>query len=201
MKEDLRSAREARIEQATYELLVEKGYHGCSMLNIARRAKASNETMYRWYGDKVGLIRVLVARNAATVTELLEAHIRKGTPGMATIRSVGPVLLTLLVSERAVVLNRAAATDPTGEVGKALSKSGRETVVPLLCRVFEAARERDELAFDDVNDAVDLYLGLLIGDIQIRRVTRGVPAPRPDWIKRRAKLAADRLHRLLSAPP
>ncbi|MCP4433742.1 MAG: TetR/AcrR family transcriptional regulator, partial [Gammaproteobacteria bacterium] len=54
-REEIRSARQYRIEEATYELLAESGYHACSMLSIAKRAKASNETLYRWYGDKVGL--------------------------------------------------------------------------------------------------------------------------------------------------
>ncbi len=197
-REENRSARQCRIEEATYELLAESGFHACSMLSIAKRAKASNETLYRWYGDKVGLIRSMVNRNAAEVTGLLESQISQGNPGIDTLRKVGPVLLKLLTSERAVVLNRAAATDQTGELGKALSEAGRETVVPLLSQVFEVARENNELFFEDINEIIELYLGLLIGDMQIRRVTRGVAEPKPRWIKQRSELTIDRLCILLS---
>ncbi len=199
MHQEKRMAREAIIEEVTYKLLSEKGYHACSMLSIARKAKASNETMYKWYGDKVGLIRTLVVRNAAEVSNLLGAHIKSGDPGIATLRSVSPVLLKVLVSERAIALNRAAATDHTGEVGRALSKAGRESVVPLLCEVFKAARERSEFYFDDVNDAVELYLGLLVGDLQIRRVIRSAPEPKLKFINQRSKLAVDRIHQLLAS--
>ena len=52
-----------RIEQAAYELIDEFGYDGISMLKIAKRAKASNETLYKWYGDKKGLFSALVETN------------------------------------------------------------------------------------------------------------------------------------------
>ncbi len=48
-------------------MLDAKGYAGASMLAIARQAKASNETLYNWYGDKNGLFRALVVRNAGEV--------------------------------------------------------------------------------------------------------------------------------------
>ncbi|MEQ8740678.1 MAG: helix-turn-helix domain-containing protein, partial [Hoeflea sp.] len=63
MREETRAARQAQIEQAAYEVLEEKGYAATSMLAIAKRARASNETLYNWYGDKTGLFRALVVRN------------------------------------------------------------------------------------------------------------------------------------------
>ena len=60
MKKEKKVQRQSEIETAAYALLDEFGYGGISMLKIAKRAKASNETIYRWYGDKLGLFKSLV---------------------------------------------------------------------------------------------------------------------------------------------
>ena len=52
MRDDKKQQRRRQIEAAAYDLLVQYGYDGTSMLAVAKAAKASNETMYRWYGDK-----------------------------------------------------------------------------------------------------------------------------------------------------
>ena len=58
MREEKKSLRQQQIEDAAYEVLEAKGYDGTSMLGIARQARASNETLYNWYGDKQGLFQV-----------------------------------------------------------------------------------------------------------------------------------------------
>ena len=111
MKKENQSARRAAIEAAAYELLSERGYKSTSMLAIARRANASNETLYRWYGNKQTLFASLVRANAHAVTEMLEASIDSGTDALEVLATVGPILLKLVTSDRAVALNRAAAAD------------------------------------------------------------------------------------------
>ena len=75
MQDTKKDARSEQIEEAAYAVLAEKGFAGASMLSIAKRAKCSNETMYRWYGDKVGLFRALVTRNADRVASVLRQRI------------------------------------------------------------------------------------------------------------------------------
>lgn len=193
MPSQKRLLRENRIEEAAYALLAERGFAGCSMLSVAKRAGSSNQTLYAWFGGKVGLMRWLVERNAASVVALLREAIEGGHDTLATLRRVGPVLLSVLVSERAVTLNRAAAADPSGELGAALAASGRESVVPLLIELFESAVRSGELASEEVPDAIQVYLGLLIGDLQIRRVVHGLTAPDERWIAQQAERAVLRL--------
>ena len=192
MKEDARKARQGRIEAAAYELLESRGYAGTSMLAIAKAARCSNETLYNWYGDKAGLMRNLVARNADRARDLLQQALAQGHSPQETLTRFGPLLLDILLGDRAVALNRAAAADPTGELGQALAEAGRETIVPLLERLFAAADIRGEAGFPDSSAAVELYLGLLLGDLQIRRVIGRIPAPDAEMRERRA---ADALRR------
>lgn len=198
MNDEKRQKRQDQIEEAAYALLAEKGYAGTSMLSIAKRAKCSNETLYSWFGDKTGLIRALVARNAADVKTTLEAALAEDRPTLKTLDAFGPMLLDLLLSDRPVALNRAAAADPSGELGAALSEAGRETVFPLLEMLFDHARSEGTLHFKDTSEAVELYLGLLIGDLQIRRIIGRAPPLSKAQISSRADTALTRLHQLLT---
>lgn len=198
MRDENKSARQEQIETAAYEVLEQKGYAGASMLGIARRARASNETLYNWYGDKKGLFKALVTRNAAEVRSLLEAELSSGQDALTILELLGPMLLELLLGNRAIALNRAAAADPTGELGTAISEAGRDSVLPLLVRVLEDARDRRQLAFDRSDEAAGLYLDLLVGDLQIRRVIGRMPVPTAAFRQTRAKLAVSRLSLLLS---
>lgn len=124
MRDDNRSLRQEQIEQAAYDVLEARGYSGTSMLTIARKARASNETLYNWYGDKTGLFKALVARNAAEVKQLLEADLQAATDPLHTLRSMGPRLLGILTGARAVALNRAAAAEFRRRTGGPHRKGG-----------------------------------------------------------------------------
>lgn len=198
MREDKRSQRQQQIETAAYEVLEAKGYAGTSMQGIARQARASNETLYNWYGDKLGLFQALVSRNAEEVKSHLEAELETDHDALAILGTLGPKLLDLLTGDRAVALNRAAAADSSGELGAALSKAGRETVFPLLEQVLLRAREQGQLCFEQSDSAVGLYLDLLIGDQQIRRVIGRLPQPSKVFREERAQRAIHHLRQLLS---
>lgn len=199
MREETRAARQDQIEQAAYAVLEEKGYAATSMLAIAKRARASNETLYNWYGDKTGLFRALVTRNAETVRALLETSLASGAPPLEALRALGPQLLSLLISPRAVQLNRAAAADPTGELGGVIAERGRESVAPLIGEVLLRAKAEGLIGFEEISDAIGLYLDLLVGDLQIRRVIGRQPPLDEAAIAARAERALQRFL-ILSGP-
>lgn len=195
MKDASRTQRRSEIETAAYDMLAEKGFAGTSMQGIARRAKASNETLYRWYGDKTGLFRALIEGNAAAVrTELQECVARDGDP-VEDLRRIGPMLLRLLVSDRAVALNRAAAADPTDQLGQTLTEAGRNQVFPLIIQVISRL---DTLQGRPPPQVGRLYLDLLVGDLQIRRAIGAIPAPSEAEIADRAAAALDHVLTLLA---
>lgn len=198
MREEKRSLRQQQIEAAAYEVLEAKGYGGTSMLGIAKRARASNETLYRWYGDKQGLFQALVTRNAEEVRGHLETELETDHDALSILQTLGPKLLKLLTGERAVALNRAAAADSSGELGETLSKAGREAVFPLLEQVLLRARNEGQLAFDRSGEAVGLYLDLLIGDQQIRRVIGRLPSPTEAFCQERSRRAVRHLSQILN---
>lgn len=198
MRDENRALRQEQIENAAYQVLEQKGYTGTSMANIARQAQASNETLYNWYGDKQGLFKALVTRNAAEVRSLLEVELTSGQDPLFVLGLLGPKLLKLLLGDRAIALNRAAAADPTGELGRTISKAGRESVLPLLEQVLEEAKRNRRLQFERSDEAAALYLDLLVGDLQIRRVIGRMKVPTRKYCDQRSELAISRLRVLLS---
>ncbi len=173
---DDKDARAQRIEEAAYKVLEDKGFKGASMLAVARAAKASNETLYNWYGDKVGLFSALVRRNTAQVSARLEAARSKGGRGLETLRAVSQELVEMVTGARAVALNRAAAADMTGALGQAIAAGGREAVAPMLTELLAEAQADGEVGAGDLREITEAYVALLLGDIQIRRAI-GVAAP------------------------
>ncbi len=197
MREENRSLRRQQIEDAAYAVLEAKGYGGTSILGIAKQARASNETLYSWYGDKQGLFQALVTRNAEEVKEHLETELETDHDALSILGTLGPKLLTLLTGDRAVALNRAAAADSSGELGATLSRAGREAVFPLLERVLLRARDEGALSFEQTGEAVALYLDLLIGDQQIRRVIGRLPQPSETFCQERSGRAVRLLCQIL----
>lgn len=173
---DDKEARARRIEEAAYKVLEEKGFKGASMLAVARAAKASNETLYNWYGDKVGLFSALVQRNTALVLAGLTAVRSKDSRGAEALEAVSQELLEMVTGARAVALNRAAAADMTGTLGKAVAAGGRDVVAPLLAELIGEAQADGAIGQGDTREITETYVALLLGDIQIRRAI-GVASP------------------------
>lgn len=176
MKPGARAEREAQIADAAYAVMAEKGFGGLSMLAVAKRAKASNETLYRWYGDKTGLFRALIARNAAEVSEHLDAVLLQGGDAEAALDRVGGLLLDMLLGPRAVALNRAAAADASNTLGAVLAEAGRGTVFPRLVQVFSRLRAKGRVT-QPAKEAAALWVDLLVGDWQLRLVTGAMDPP------------------------
>ncbi|WP_298861617.1 TetR/AcrR family transcriptional regulator [uncultured Sulfitobacter sp.] len=167
MREETRQRRHTAIAAAAYELLAQKGYDGASMLSIAKAAKASNETLYKWYGDKQGLFQALVRDNAAQTEQVLKEAIEGDTDPMKSLQEIAPLFLGMLLGDRAVLLNRAAAAEPSGELGSALSAGGREIVQPLFGNLIAQATGTQGAQAAQLTAH---FLGLLVGDLQIKRV-------------------------------
>ncbi|MEL6793637.1 MAG: TetR/AcrR family transcriptional regulator [Pseudomonadota bacterium] len=192
--------RKTRIEAAAYEVLAEKGYKSTTMLAVAKRARASNETLYKWYGSKPALFAELVKANAAEVRERLEAA-ASGAP-LDRLRAAAPILLLMVTGDRAIALNRAAAADcaETGTLGASIATHGREAVAPLIRAALEEARRDGALAFDDPAEATGDFINLLIGDLQIRRAIGAAPPLTEAQAHLRAEVAMVKFLRLYAAP-
>src|SRR3712207_1344739 len=193
---DRRTSLERREEilKAALSVLAERGYRGASMLEIARRARASKETLYAWFGDKRGLFEELVTWQAERVDAVIAPNLeRDGDDPSEVLRGFALELQRLLLGERSVVINRAAISEAPADstFARILAAQGRGSVVPKLARYLEGQRERGRLAFEDAGTAIDALIGLAIGDQQVRRLLGVLPMPEPQQIEARAQRAVE----------
>lgn len=195
MNEKDRQTRHAAISRAAYALLAEHGYAGTSMMRIATAAKASNETLYRWYGSKDGLFRTMVEDNAAQTRSMLLRALEEQADPHETLERVASVFLGMLLGDHAILLNRAAAADPTGELGRAISSGGRAQVMPLLTGVMDRICAGSTLPADE---AAQLFVSLLVGDAQVKRIIHNSPAPTKAEIEGKCAMALRMFRRLIA---
>lgn len=184
--------RAAAILEAARAVLAEKGYAAASMLDVARRARVSKETLYGRFGDKRGLFEALVRTNADTVVPALaEAMGDARLPLETTLERFAVALQTLLLGESALTVNRAAMAEAAADaaLGRLLDANGRGRVVPLLAGVLERHRAAGELAYDSVEEPASTLVALVIGDQQVRRLLGALAMPTPDAIEARARRA------------
>lgn len=197
--------RQRAVLDAALAVLERQGYAGTSMLDIAREARASKETLYAWFGDKKGLFAALVADNAAAVNAVIEV-VPAGpaeTPVRAVLAEFGAALLALLLGPRAVAINRAAAAEAVrdGELGRLLVASGRAATGGRMVALLRDRAARGEIEADDPEDAFSVFLGLLLRDLQVQVLVGAAPAPDGAALRQRAETAAALFLRLYGPQP
>ncbi len=173
---------------AAQDELLEHGYAHVTMLGIARRAGASKETLYAWFGNRDGLFAAMIARNADRSADAVRRALDGGAPARETLVGFATGLLTLLTSPASVALNHAAMQSP--ELAEQLLASGRYRVGPLVEQYLAALDRAGDVRIVDPATAFTTFYGLIIRDDQIR-VLLGEQPPTGERIRQRAATAVD----------
>lgn len=162
--------RQGEVLESALALLVESG-DAFTMNALAQRANCSKETLYKWFGDREGLLTATVQYQAAKVrvapldpARLDTASLRDALTAFATD------LLTVIAGETSVALNRlAVANASAGQgLGRLVLQNGRHAIGRRLKPVLETARALKLLAFADAESAYRSFFGLVVRDTQIR---------------------------------
>lgn len=180
--------RRAAILEAARAVLAEKGPAGASMLAIARRAQASKDTLYAWFGDKSGLFAAMAQDNATALNAAVTEALERPAPPQVVLPRVGDALLRLLLSDAALAVHRAAIADAAADpaLGRLLADGGRDRSLPRLATYLERQAKAHALRLDDPAEAAATFVALVIGDLHIRRLLGVLPMPDEDAIAARA---------------
>lgn len=175
------------------QLLVRDGVDAMTMDAVADAASASKGTLYTWFGNREGLLRNIIERNAAATEARVRSALGNEADARSTLAGFAEALLTLLVSPTSLALNRAAMTSPA--LAAQLLSSGRHRVGTLVADYLYGLAERDVLSAPDPEAAFQLLYGLVVQDTQIR-VLLGEQPPTDKWIRQHAQSAVDRFLKL-----
>lgn len=166
------SARQRDVLDAVLALMVEKGADGLTMTAVANRASCSKETLYKWYGDRSGLLAATVQWQASQVraSEYDSQHLDVGAL-KASLETFAANWLRVIASDTSIALNRIAigsAATEDSDLGSIVLQNGRFALGERLKPLLESAAAAGLIAFDDAENAFRTFFGLIGRDVQIR---------------------------------
>lgn len=163
--------RQADVLNAVLRLLVEEG-DKLTMTAVARRASCSKETLYKWFGDRDGLLTATVQWQASKVRVASVDRARLDRASLThSLERFASDWLSVISSETSIALNRVAvghAGSDKRDLGAIVLENGRLEMGRRLKPLLLASRDAGLLAFDDTEDAFRTFFGLVARDVQIR---------------------------------
>jgi AcrR family transcriptional regulator len=201
-RDDTFTPRQQQVLTAALQLLVESG-DSLTMTAVARRASCSKETLYKWFGDRDGLLTATVQWQAAKVRipQLDRARLDAETLRQS-LESFARDLLQTIAGEVSVTLNRLAVTHAANDgsgLGAIMLEHGPAAIRRRLKPVLDAGRNARLLSFSSSEDAFRSFFGLVVRDVQIRLLLGESIALRPATIEADAKTATDQFFALFGA--
>ncbi len=165
---ETRSARKDReIIQAATAAFIGKGYDGTSMEEIATRAGASKQTVYKHFKDKETLFGEVVLATATqandvieSVTTLLsEAKFLEGG-----LQQLARRLIAMLMDEELLKLRRLiiANADRMPQLGRSWYEKGFERMLASMASCFQKLTSRGLMKTNDPHLAASHFFGMLL---------------------------------------
>jgi AcrR family transcriptional regulator len=182
------SRAETLLDVAT-EVFVDKGFKGASMIEIARRAGASKQTLYARYPSKAALFAALVERKASHLFAAI-GPLGEGRSLRETLVHCGLELLELIVSDEARGVHRVVIAEcmEFPELGEIFWERGPGRVRAMLAEYLRAQQKSGDIRCDDPEQAVEILLGLVVSGaslrawLGIRPTFVSTPAHRKAWV-------------------
>ncbi len=159
-------ATKARILDAALEAFVSDGYAGASTDQVAARASASKQTVYKYFGDKPGLFRAIADDIIARVLDVMaEMRTEAFGSGEETVRTVARQLVTSTLDERVQRIRRLVIAEAARfpEIGQAYYDGAFIRVLGSVADLLQDAADRGWLYLHgDAKTAADHLAGLLL---------------------------------------
>lgn len=163
--------RQQAVLDAALAAMVEEG-DALTMTSVSRRASCSKETLYKWFGDRDGLLTATVRWQASKVSIPTVDRARLDRAALVSaLEQFAANWLRVISSQTSIALNRMAvshAASGKDNLGSIVLKNGRNAMALRLQPLLEAAREAGLLNFSDADEAFRAFFGLVLRDIQIR---------------------------------
>ncbi len=168
--EETPSAREQEVLSVVLDLMVEEG-DGFSMASVARRASCSKETLYRWFGDRDGLLTATVQWQASKVRmPKLDGDNLTLEAFAETLNEFAFSWLTVLTGDVSIALNRLAvshAGNNKSSLGRIVLENGPFAMRSRLLPIFLMGHKASIITVQG-DEAFRTFFGLVIADVQIR---------------------------------
>ncbi|WP_269456252.1 TetR/AcrR family transcriptional regulator C-terminal domain-containing protein [Rhizobium quercicola] len=189
------SPRQNAVLDSALRLLVDGGERALTTAGVARAANCSKESLYKWFGDRDGILSAMIGYQASKVRTLDE---RAETLTADSLRAHLVVfardLLDVLSGDVSLALNRLAigqASRDGSHLGQMLQERGRRQIGKRAGGLLDAGRRAGLLRFDNGEEAYGMLYGLVVTDLHLRMLLgEDMKLTKQDF-SRRAERAVD----------
>jgi len=166
------SARRNAVLESALALLVEGGERALTTAGVARAANCSKESLYKWFGDRDGLLAAMITFQASKVRAEPQPVGATGLPALrAQLVGIATNLLKVLSGDVSIALNRLAigkAHRDAADLGQLVLDHGRRPIETRLSALLEAGRDAGLIDFADTHEAYATLYGLVVRDMHVR---------------------------------
>lgn len=176
--------RQGDVLACALKLLVEGGEKAMTTAGIARAANCSKESLYKWFGDRDGLLAAVITYQAAKVRTPGAAEERPDAETYrARLETFAADLLSVLCGDVSLALNRLAigqASRSDALLGRLLIDRGRRAIHDRALALLNTGRSLGYLTFEDTEEAYQTLYGLIVRDLHVRALLGEIPANADD---------------------
>ncbi|MCV3764513.1 MULTISPECIES: TetR/AcrR family transcriptional regulator C-terminal domain-containing protein [unclassified Rhizobium] len=166
------SPRQNAVLEEALRLLVSGGEKALTTAGVARAANCSKESLYKWFGDRDGLMEAMIAYQASKVkTGEANAGALTRDSLEKMLDDFAIALLDVLSGDVSLALNRLAigqASRDGSQLGEMLLERGRKQIGRRAATLLIAAKRARLIEFDDVTEAYEVLYGLIVKDWHVR---------------------------------
>lgn len=186
MIEDAKAARRREIVDIAFQEFAEKGYAGASMGAIARRARASKETLYAWFGNKETLLlEVFSARLDGLESRV--GHVPADDPQPARVLTIAAENLVHFLLATAPLVQGLGVSGPDDQAMRLLREAIMEQRQHFVA-YLERCRAHGDIAFDDDPfEIASLFVAMAEGEWSLRLSTGMVTEITPAMLREHAE--------------
>lgn len=179
-----RKRRRAMVE-AAYSLFIEKGYASVSVDDIIRASKGSKSSLYKFFGNKEGILKAVVGSLADEMLREIHLEFPSGKTPREALNRIGMVLVDLALSDNAINQHRHAVSHARAfpDVAKLWYESGPRRTFDGLAELLKKEAAAGRLRIADPDRAALLFAGMVIFHDNMRRLVCLPPSPRSELKK------------------
>lgn len=170
---------------AAYRLFMEKGYASVSVDEIIRVSKGSKSSLYKFFGDKEGILRAVIESLADEFLREIHLEFPSAKTPREALNRVGMVFADLALSDKAINQHQHAVAHAKAfpDLAKLWYESGPKRTMDGFADFLEKETAAGRLRIADPGRAAWFFLGMIIFHDNMRRLVCLPPSERPELEK------------------
>jgi len=179
---------------AAEQVFVELGYTAASMDDIARRARMSKKTLYRFFETKEALFAAVIAARRAELDATIDSDdVAETRPPETVLRLLLTKVACFVLAPRQAALYRLvlAESHRAPELARAFHHDGPNKACQMLNDWLASQHARGNLHIADPSSAAGMLFSMVVGEPQMRVLVGDCCAPERDQIEQRVAQAVE----------